>query len=102
MKAAAYKCHIPTVIYLIEAGCDHLLRDKKGKSALDFMKEKQPDKVKEVQVTPSLLLTYLLTLAYALTYSLILTLAYSITYALLLTHLLIYLLAHIHTHSFTY
>jgi len=49
LMKAARNGHIPTVIYLIEAGCDHSLRNKKGKSALDFVKEKDSDKVKEVQ-----------------------------------------------------
>jgi ankyrin repeat protein len=49
--AAAGNGHIPTVIYLIEAGCDHSLSNKDGKSALDYVEEKHPDKVKEVQVT---------------------------------------------------
>ena len=66
LMEAANSGHIPTVIYLIEAGCDHSLRNKDGQSALDFVKEKHSDKVKEVQVTQNLthcyLLTHLLTL----------------------------------------
>ena len=38
---------------LIEAGCDYSLRNKEGKSAMDYLREKHPDKVKEVQVSRS-------------------------------------------------
>ena len=44
---------IPTVISLIEAGCDFSLRNKEGKSAMDYLREEHPDKVKEVQVSRS-------------------------------------------------
>jgi ankyrin repeat protein len=70
LMLAADNGRIPTVIYLIEAGCDHSLRNKEGKSALDFVKEKHSDKVKEVQVTQYLTHSYLLThlLTHSLTY----------------------------------
>ena len=45
--------HIPIVISLIEAGCDYSLKPKGGKSAMDFLREKHPDKVEEVQVSRS-------------------------------------------------
>ena len=50
---ASYHGHIPVVISLIEAGCDYSLRNKKGKSAMDYLREKHPDKVKQVQVSRS-------------------------------------------------
>ena len=87
MKAAG-SGHIPTVIYLIEAGSDHSIRNKQGKSALDFVKEKHSDKVKEVQVTQNLCHSYLLaqlltrSLAYPLAQSLSHFLTYSLTYTL--------------------
>jgi hypothetical protein len=70
LMSAAWNGRIPTVIYLIKAGCDHSLRNKEGKSALDFVKEKHSDKVKEVQVTQYLTHSYLLThlLTHSLTY----------------------------------
>ena len=88
MMAAYGSCHIPTVIYLIVAGCDHSLRNKEGKSALDFVKEKHSDKVKEVQVTQNLTHSYLLaqllthSLAYPLAQSFSYFLTYSLTYIL--------------------
>jgi ankyrin repeat protein len=57
---AAQHGRIPTVIYLIEAGCDHSLRNKDGKSALDIVKENHSYQVKEVQVTQNLSHSYLL------------------------------------------
>ena len=51
--AASHNGKIPIVISLIEAGCDQSLRNKEGKSAMDYLREKHPDKVKEVQVSRS-------------------------------------------------
>ena len=51
--AASYYGHIPIVISLIEAGCDYSLRSKAGKSAMDWLREKHPDKVEQVQVSRS-------------------------------------------------
>ena len=50
---ASYKGRIPVVISRIKAGCDYSLRSKEGKSAMDYLREKHPDKVKEVQVSRS-------------------------------------------------
>ena len=50
---ASYHGEIPIVISLIEAGCDYSLRNKEGKSAMDYLREEHPDKVKEVQVSRS-------------------------------------------------
>ena len=50
---ASYHGHIPVIISLIEAGCDYSLRNKEGKSAMDVLREKHPDKVEEVQVSRS-------------------------------------------------
>ena len=41
------------VISLIKAGCDYSLRNKNGKSAMDYLRERHPDKVEEVQVSRS-------------------------------------------------
>jgi ankyrin repeat protein len=70
LMCAAQNGRIPIMISLIEAGCNHSLRNKEGKSALDFVKEKHSDKVKEVQVTQYLTHSYLLThlLTHSLTY----------------------------------
>ena len=97
LMAAAYNGHIATVVYLIVAGCDHSLRNKGGKSALDYVKEKHSDKVKEVQVTQNLSHSYLL--AQLLTHSLAYPLAQSLSY--FLTYSLTYILAHIYTHLVT-
>jgi len=48
---AAKNGRIPTVIFLIEAGCNCSLKDNKGKSFMDILKENHPGKVNEVQVT---------------------------------------------------
>jgi hypothetical protein len=60
---AAEDGHIPIMISLIEAGCNHSLKNKEGKSGMDLLRQKHPDKVKEVQVIHLLtpLLTPLLT-----------------------------------------
>ena len=52
MEASLYG-YIPVVISLIEAGCDYSLRNKEGKSAMDYLRERHPGKVKEVQVSRS-------------------------------------------------
>jgi ankyrin repeat protein len=53
MKAAA-NGHIPIMISLIEAGCNHSLKNKEGKSGMDLLRQNYPDKVKEMEVTHSL------------------------------------------------
>ena len=60
LMRASHNGHIPVVISLIEAGCDYSLRDKKGESAMDILRERYPDKVKEVQVSrsPSAVVTH--------------------------------------------
>ena len=50
---ASYWGRIPIVISLIKAGCDYSLRDKWGNIAMDYLRGKHPDKVKEVQVSRS-------------------------------------------------
>ena len=53
LSQASYFGYIPIVISLIEAGCDASLRNKGGKSAMDYLRERHPDKVEEVQVSRS-------------------------------------------------
>ncbi len=48
---AALNGHIPAVISLIQAGCNYSLTDGQNKSAMDWLEEKHPDEVEEVQVT---------------------------------------------------
>ena len=48
---AAENDEIPVVISLIKAGCDYSLRNNQSKSGMDWLRERHPDKVKEVQVS---------------------------------------------------
>lgn len=48
---AAYCDQIPIMISLIEAGCDISLRDKKCKTAMDYLREKHSSKIDSVQVS---------------------------------------------------
>jgi len=47
---AAMYGHTAIMIALIEAGCDISIKDKDGNSAMDYLEEKHPTKVSEVQV----------------------------------------------------
>jgi hypothetical protein len=42
--------YCPIAKSLIEAGCDYSISNKTGKSGMDYLKERHPDKVDEVQV----------------------------------------------------
>ena len=46
---ASYYGHIPIVISLIAAGCDYSLKNNEGKSAMDYLIERHPGNVVEVQ-----------------------------------------------------
>ncbi len=46
---ACVKGHVASAILLIESGCDYTLRDKSGKAGVDYLQEKDPEKVHVVQ-----------------------------------------------------